>query len=139
MRLVCIFLLGFLGLVSNLASAEFFPVQNRWLLIYLDAKKASFSASGLLPSFELHGNEKLVITVSVSPELYEEDRSWRKGVIAYIRKLHPRVLKSVHSYASPEFLSIFEPKFDMMWRIVLGKSLYGSIKNGRLEWKRGIY
>jgi len=139
MKFRCWVLLVILIMGPDLGCVEYFPVQNRWLLIYLNAKRDSFSNDGLQPFFELRKDEKLVITVKVSPHIYEAGRGWRKRVEGYMRKLKPRLVKSVYSYASAEFLSIFDPKFDMMWRVVLGESLYGSMKNGRLEWKGGIY
>ena len=118
---------------------EFFPTHDRYLIQMLNLKQRDWTRDGMTSEVQLLKNEKILVKIKVPSRFYLFERQWRKHVEAFIMSISPKIEKIIRSYASDEFLSVFEPKYDLQWDIYLHNSLYGYIRNGKLSFKKGFY
>ena len=120
-------------------SVEYFPTDERYLIQLLDLKQRDWTRDGITTKVTLLKDEKILIKVIVPSSFYLFERNWRVHVEAFIRSISPKVNKIIHSYASAEFLSVFEPSLDIRWDIYLHNTLYGRLHAGKLSFKKGLY
>ena len=120
-------------------SVEFFPTDERYLIQLLDLKQRDWTRDGITTKVTLLKDEKILIKVIVPSSFYLFERNWRVHVEAFIRSISPKVNKIILSYASAEFLSVFEPSLDIRWDIYLHNTLYGRLHAGKLRFKKGLY
>ena len=120
-------------------AAEFFPTDSRFMMEILRSKQREWTRDGFFYELELQKSEKLLVKLWVPAFVYDFDPKWRVQALAYMKFLYPRIVKQIRKYASDEFLSVFDPKLDIEWEIYLKNSLYGTFRQGKLKWKRGIY
>ena len=123
----------------QICSAEFFPTDERYLTQILSLKQRDWTRDGITTKVTLLKDEKILIKVVVPSSFYLFERNWRMHVEAFIRSISPKVNKIIRNYASAEFLSVFDPRFDIRWDIYLHNTLYGRFYAGKLSFKKGLY
>ena len=133
------FLFIFFLIQFQVYSVEFFPTDDRYLQQILNLKQREWTRDGITTLVTLLKDEKILIKVVVPSAFYLFERDWRVHVEAFIRSISPKVNKIIRSYASAEFLSVFEPRLDIRWDIYLHNTLYGRLHAGKLSFKEGLY
>ena len=133
------FLFIFFLVQFQVYSVEFFPTDDRYLQQILNLKQREWTRDGITTLVTLLKDEKILIKVVVPSAFYLFERDWRVHVEAFIRSISPKVNKIIRSYASAEFLSVFEPRLDIRWDIYLHNTLYGRLHAGKLSFKEGLY
>ena len=133
------FLFIFFLVQFQVCSVEFFPTDDRYLQQILNLKQREWTRDGITTLVTLLKDEKILIKVVVPSAFYLFERDWRVHVEAFIRSISPKVNKIIRSYASAEFLSVFEPRLDIRWDIYLHNTLYGRLHAGKLSFKEGLY
>ena len=133
------FLFIFFLVQFQVYSLEFFPTDDRYLQQILNLKQREWTRDGITTLVTLLKDEKILIKVVVPSAFYLFERDWRVHVEAFIRSISPKVNKIIRSYASAEFLSVFEPRLDIRWDIYLHNTLYGRLHAGKLSFKEGLY
>lgn len=118
---------------------DFFPTQDRYLLQMLELKQRDWTRDGMITEVKLLKNEKILINVRIPSQFYLFERNWRTHAEAFIRSIFPKVVQLIRRYASDEFLSVFDPKYDIQWDIYLHNTLYGRIRDGKVGFKKGLY
>ena len=133
------FLFIFFLIQFQVYSVDFFPTDDRYLQQILNLKQREWTRDGITTLVTLLKDEKILIKVVVPSAFYLFKRDWRVHVEAFIRSISPKVNKIIRSYASAEFLSVFEPRLDIRWDIYLHNTLYGRLHAGKLSFKEGLY
>lgn len=129
----------FFVLFTSIGYCDYFPHEDRWMISILQSKSLVWNEKEFKISFSLTKAKKIRVQLVFDTTYYDYDRKWRSKVIQKMNILYPKIVKQVYKYGSQELLIVFEAKLDIEWEIYLSSSLYGTFKQGKLHWKKGIY
>jgi|SaaInl4_135m_RNA_FD_contig_71_220338_length_5739_multi_4_in_0_out_0_5 hypothetical protein len=127
-------------LISSIGVAEeFFPSARRWMFTMLNIKSRQWSKNGWKVEVLPTKGKKVQIRLHVPRDLYLQGPKWRKEALSSMKFLSPKIISIIRKYSPREYLQLFDPKFDIIWVVLLGETPYGIYRDGKLLWKRGIH
>ena len=139
MKSLCLKLFLCLITFSTGVAEEFFPSASRWMFTMLNIKSRQWSRQGWKVEVSPAKAKKIQISLHVPRDLYLQGPKWRKEALSSMKVLSPKIISVIRKYSPREYLQLFDPKFDIIWVVLLGETPYGIYKDGKLLWKRGIH